>query len=114
MLWTGPSPASQIPARRIDQVLYDLIASAKRDILLVTFAAHNISGLTNGLVNALNRGVHVRLILEFEETSQGQLSMDALNAFPEVIRQRRADILLASWINENGTLTVSPVSYMRK
>ena len=88
LLWTGPSPASQIPARRIDQVLYDLIGSAKREILLVTFAAHKISRLTDGLVKALNRGVHVRLILEFEETSQGQLSMDALKAFPEVIRQR--------------------------
>jgi cardiolipin synthase A/B len=87
LLWTGPSPASQIPARRIDQVLYDLIGSAKRDILLVTFAAHKISRLTDGLVRALNRGVHVKLILEFEETSQGQLSMDALNAFPEVICQ---------------------------
>jgi|SRR5271166_1650928 len=85
LLWTGPSPASRIPARRIDQVLYDLIGSAKRDILLVTFAAHKISRLTDGLVKALNRGVHVKLILEFEETSQGQLSMDALNAFPEVI-----------------------------
>jgi phosphatidylserine/phosphatidylglycerophosphate/cardiolipin synthase-like enzyme len=30
----------------------------------------------------------VRLILEFEETSQGQLSIDALNAFPETVRQR--------------------------
>jgi len=88
LLWTGPSPASQIPARRIDQVLYDLIGSAKHEILLITFAAHKISRLTDGLVKALNRGVHVRLILEFEETSQGQLSMDALNAFPEVIRQR--------------------------
>jgi len=29
LLWTGPSPASRIPARRIDQVLYDLIGSAK-------------------------------------------------------------------------------------
>ena len=88
LLWTGPSPASQIPARRIDQVLYDLIGSAKRDILLVTFAAHKISRLTDGLVKAIGRGVPVRLILEFEETSQGQLSMDALNAFPEAIRQR--------------------------
>lgn len=88
LLWTGPSPASQIAARRIDQVLYDLISSAKREILLVTFAAHKISRLTNGLVKALSRGVHVRLILEFEETSQGQLSMDALNAFPDIIRQR--------------------------
>jgi hypothetical protein len=88
LLWTGPSPASQIPARRIDQVLYDLIESAKRDILLVTFAAHKISRLTDGLVRALNRGVQVRLILEFEEASQGQLSMDALNAFPVVICQK--------------------------
>ena len=88
LLWTGPSPASQIPARRIDQVLYDLISSANREILLVTFAAYKISRLTDGLVKALDRKVHVRLILEFEETSQGQLSMDALNAFPEVIRQR--------------------------
>jgi hypothetical protein len=28
LLWSGPSPANQIPARRIDQALYDLIASA--------------------------------------------------------------------------------------
>jgi cardiolipin synthase len=88
LLWTGPSPASQIPARRIDQVLYDLIDSARREILLVTFAAHKISRLTDTLEKAIVRGVKVRLILEFEETSQGQLSMDALNAFPEVIRRR--------------------------
>lgn len=88
LLWTGPSPASQIPARRIDQVFYDLIGAAKRNILLVTFAAHKIPRVTDGLVKALDRGVNVRLILEFEETSQGQLSMDALNAFPEAIRHR--------------------------
>ena len=33
LLWTGPSPDSQIPARRIDQVLYDLIG--KRSVLTV-------------------------------------------------------------------------------
>ena len=57
LLWTGPSPASQIPARRIDQVLYDSIGAAKREILLVTFAANKISRLTDGLVRAINRGV---------------------------------------------------------
>ena len=88
LLWSGPTPGSQIPARRIDQVFYDLISSSKREILLVTFAAYKIYQLTDALVGALNRGVRVRLILEFEESSQGQLSMDALNAFPEVVRQR--------------------------
>jgi cardiolipin synthase A/B len=88
LLWTGPSPASQIPARRIDQVLYDLIDSARREILLVTYAAHRIERLTNGLVSALDRGVGVRLILEFEATSAGQLSMDAVRAFPRALRER--------------------------
>jgi phosphatidylserine/phosphatidylglycerophosphate/cardiolipin synthase-like enzyme len=87
-LLTGPSPASQIPARRIDQVLYDLIGSAKREILLVTFAAYKISRLTDGLVLAIGRGVSVRLILEFEEASAGQLSMDALKAFPAALCQQ--------------------------
>src|ERR1017187_8913926 len=88
LLWSGPTPGSQIPARRIDQVFYDLISSSKREILLVTFAAYKIHQLTDALVEALNRGVRVRLILEFEESSQGQLSMDALNAFPEIVRLR--------------------------
>jgi cardiolipin synthase A/B len=88
LLWSGPSPDSQIPARRIDQVFYDLISSAKREVLLVTFAAYKVHQLMDGLVKALNRGVHVRLILEFEESSQGQLTTDALNAFPEIVRQK--------------------------
>lgn len=82
LLWAGPSPANQIPARRIDQALYDLIAGARREILLVTFAAAKISRLADELLNASRRGVRIRLILEFEETSEGQLSYDALKAFP--------------------------------
>lgn len=82
LLWSGPSPAYQIPTRRIDQALYDLIASASREILLVTFAAAKIGRLTEQLLNAVRRGVKIRLILEFEETSEGQLSYDALKAFP--------------------------------
>ena len=82
LLWSGPSPANQIPARRIDQALYDLIANAKREILMVTFAAAKIERLTGELWKATKAGVKVRLILEFEESSEGQLSFDALKAFP--------------------------------
>jgi len=83
LLWSGPSPVAQIPARRIDQVLYDLIANAKREILLITFAAAKIERLVNELLKAKQRGVNVRLILEFEQSSEGQLSYDALKAFPQ-------------------------------
>lgn len=82
LLWAGPAPADGTPARRIDQVLYDLIATAQNDILLITFAAHKIHRLAEILASASRRGVRVRLILEFGVQSQFQLSHDALKAFP--------------------------------
>jgi cardiolipin synthase len=82
LLWAGPAPAGGTAARRIDQVLYDLIATAQKDILLVTFAAHKIHRLAELLASASGRGVRVRLILEFGVQSQFQLSHDALKAFP--------------------------------
>lgn len=86
LLWAGPSPANQIPARRIDQALYDLIATAQKDILLVIFAAARIERLAGELLKAIARGVHVRLIFEFEQSSEGQLSYDALKAFPASLK----------------------------
>jgi phosphatidylserine/phosphatidylglycerophosphate/cardiolipin synthase-like enzyme len=86
LLWSGPSPTHQIPARRIDQALYDILAAARRDILLVTFAAYNIHRLTDVLAVALTKNIRVRLLLEFEEESQNQLSTDALKAFPTELR----------------------------
>jgi phosphatidylserine/phosphatidylglycerophosphate/cardiolipin synthase-like enzyme len=83
LLLTGPLPASGIPARRVDQVLYDLVQSAKFEIVLVTFAASRIMQLAKALIGATKRGVGIKLILEFEESSKGQLSFDALKAFPQ-------------------------------
>ena len=77
-----------MPARRIDQVLYDLIGTAQKDILLVTFAAHKIHRLAETLASASRRGVRVRLILEFGVQSQFQLSHDALKAFPADLRAK--------------------------
>ncbi len=88
MLWSGPIPAGGYSARRIDQALYDLIACAKKDIVLVTFAAARIQLLTGNLLSAIQRGVNIRLILEFAEESLGQLSHDALRAFPMELREQ--------------------------
>lgn len=85
MLWSGPPPAGHLPARRIDQALYDLIASAKEEILLVTFAAAKVDRLAAELTKAAARGVKIQLILEFAEASEGQLSFDALRAFPTAL-----------------------------
>ena len=65
LLWGGPSRAAGIPARRIDQALYDLIANAKHEVVLVTFAAAQIGRLTGELRRAAQSGVRIPLILEF-------------------------------------------------
>jgi phosphatidylserine/phosphatidylglycerophosphate/cardiolipin synthase-like enzyme len=85
LVWTGPQLTGQIAARRIDQALYDLIAQAKHEILLVTFAAAKVERLTTALQKAASKGVHIRMILEFQQTSEGQLSYDALKAFPPAL-----------------------------
>jgi len=90
IVWSGP--ATEIfPVRRIDQVLYDLVREARERILLVTFAAAKIERLRKILVEAMERGVEVSLILEFESESEGQLSRDALTAFSDTLA-RKANI----------------------
>ena len=83
IIWTGPAN-NRFPVRRIDQVLYDLISSARSRILLVTFAAHRVRHLCDHLTNAIHRGVKLTLIVESEEESEGQLTRDAIAAFRDV------------------------------
>jgi len=83
IIWTGPVN-NRFPVRRIDQVLYDLISKAKKRIVLVTFAAHRVRHLCDHLIQAVDRGVELTLIVESEDESEGQLTQDAINAFGNV------------------------------
>jgi phosphatidylserine/phosphatidylglycerophosphate/cardiolipin synthase-like enzyme len=83
IIWTGPANG-RFPVRRTDQVLYDLISAAQKRIVLVTFAAHRIKHLCAHLATAVNRGVKLTLIVESEDESGGQLSVDAIKAFREL------------------------------
>jgi phosphatidylserine/phosphatidylglycerophosphate/cardiolipin synthase-like enzyme len=83
IIWTGPAN-NRFPVRRIDQVLYDLVSSAKIRIVLVTFAAHRVRYLCNHLIQAIDRGVELTLIVECEDESDGQLTQDAIEAFQNI------------------------------
>jgi phosphatidylserine/phosphatidylglycerophosphate/cardiolipin synthase-like enzyme len=83
IIWTGPAN-NRFPIRRIDQILYDLISKAKKRIVLVTFAAHRVRHLCDHLIQAVDRGVELTLIVESEDESEGQLTRDAIKAFANV------------------------------
>jgi cardiolipin synthase len=100
MVWTGPSSGS-FTARRIDQILYDLLAGAKEQVFLITFAAYRVARLSATLCAAQARGVKITLLLETAVDSDGQLSNNALDAFSDL---RLDQIEVLQWPKANRSL----------
>jgi phosphatidylserine/phosphatidylglycerophosphate/cardiolipin synthase-like enzyme len=79
MVWSGPlSGASTF--RRTDQALLELIQTAKRSIIVVTFAAYNIPDIASALLDAAKREVRISLILESTEESDRAVAFNAIAA----------------------------------
>lgn len=66
VVWTGPR-AESAGGRLTLAVVTDLIAQARRDLLLVSYAAHTDPHLNSALEAAAERGVAVTLLLERHE-----------------------------------------------
>lgn len=75
LVWTGPT-TSFVPTRRTEQVLLDLIASAKADLFLVSFVAYNLPSVVAAMNEAANRGVRLRVLLEASTSHGGTLNVD--------------------------------------
>jgi phosphatidylserine/phosphatidylglycerophosphate/cardiolipin synthase-like enzyme len=67
LVWTGPSSVpGSIPMRRTDQALLQVIASATRSLLVVSFAAYRARAVVEALAECCRRGVDVRVCLDGE------------------------------------------------
>jgi cardiolipin synthase A/B len=66
VVWTGPD-SGRTSTRLTLSVIIDLIASAERELLLVSFAAHSDPHLLAALDKAASRGVKITLLLERSE-----------------------------------------------
>ncbi|MBZ0293065.1 MAG: DISARM system phospholipase D-like protein DrmC [Anaerolineae bacterium] len=82
--WTGPATEA-VPLRRVDQVIYDMVETAKEEVLLVTYAAYKAERALKALRDATDRGVRVRLVIELAEESGGKISFDGLQGFRTVV-----------------------------
>jgi phosphatidylserine/phosphatidylglycerophosphate/cardiolipin synthase-like enzyme len=75
IVWTGPETEA-VPVRRIDQALLELIARAKRRLIVVSFAVYKVAETADALVAAALRGCDVMLVLESEVESGGKVTFD--------------------------------------
>lgn len=78
-VWSGPT--YELEARQTEQVILDIIDTAEKELLLVSFAAYKVPVLLEAIQNAICRGVRVRFILETEEDSDGRLNFDTVKTF---------------------------------
>ena len=75
LVWTGPTTRF-VPTRRTEQVLLDLIASARADLFLVSFVAYDVRSVVAAMNDAANRGVRLRILLEASTDHGGSLNID--------------------------------------
>lgn len=84
---TGPSTPF-VATRRTEQVLLDLIRKARSELFLVSFVAGNWIQVIKALIEAHERGVKVRVLMEASKHDGGTLktdqSIELVKAFPAV------------------------------
>lgn len=87
LVWSGPAPLGTT-LRRTDQALLELIRSARRSLIVVTFAAYRVPEIRQALLQASSRGVTITFVAENPEVSQGKVSFDPVAAMGPELAQR--------------------------
>ena len=84
LVWTGPK-TGLIPTRRTEQVILEVIDSAKDDVFLVTYVFYKASSIVSGLNAAVARGVGVNVLLESSTEHGGAVKGDSVKAMAEAV-----------------------------
>jgi phosphatidylserine/phosphatidylglycerophosphate/cardiolipin synthase-like enzyme len=87
LVWTGPG-VMEIPLRRTDQALLQVIDAAERELLVVSFAVYKIPAITQALVRAFEHGVTLRICVEAPEPSGQHMAYDTIQALGTEVQQR--------------------------
>ena len=75
ILWTGPT-TTVVPVRRMEQSLCELIDSAQKRLLIVSFVAYKAEKVYAAIRAAIVRGVRVSFLTEASKEHGGSLDVD--------------------------------------
>lgn len=91
LVWTGPV-STEVPTRRTDQVLLQLIAGAINELVIISFAVHEEDRWIAALDAAVERGVKVTFVVE--TVTSGKVRKDGLSA---ISREILSKIRVLTW-----------------
>jgi phosphatidylserine/phosphatidylglycerophosphate/cardiolipin synthase-like enzyme len=87
LVWTGP-PTNVVPLRRTEQAILQILDSAHRRLLVVSYAVYNIPRIGAALVRAADRGVALTVVLETPDRQAGTNAYDTLRALGHSVASR--------------------------
>ena len=97
MVWTGP-PTNLVSSRHTQQVLNEVILSAKKRLFLVSFVAYNIDTVIQKLQEVANKNIRVNILLELSKVDGGKASVNSINIF----KKKLPSANLYTWKTKNG------------
>ena len=84
LVWTGPETGTS-PFRRTEQAILQVLDSATRRIILVSYAVYNVPRIAESLVRAAGRGVRITIVVESPDRLEGQNTYSTLKALGEEV-----------------------------
>lgn len=84
LVWTGPL-TGLVPIRHTEQVLCEVIESARHRIFLVSFVAYEVKTIMKALQEAVGRNVRIDVLLEASKDQGGKVSVDSVGTMKERI-----------------------------
>jgi cardiolipin synthase A/B len=97
MVWTGPS-TGMVPVRHTEQVLCEVIDSARNRLFVVSFVAYQVSSIIKALQEAVGRQVQVDILLESSTDRGGKVTVDSFKTMKAAVPSAN----LYAWNSEKG------------
>lgn len=99
LVWTGPS-TGLVPIRHTEQVLCEVIESARYRIFLVSFVAYEVKTIMKALQEAIGRNVRIDVLLEASKDHGGKVSVDSVGT----MKERIPDANVYVWTADGGKM----------
>lgn len=84
MVWTGPF-TGLVASRHTEQVLLEVIGSARWRLFIVSFVAYDIDSVKKALKDAVGRNVKIDILLESSKAHGGKIDIDSIDFFKKAI-----------------------------
>jgi len=98
LVWTGPR-TELIASRHTEQVLLEVVSSAKYRLFIVSFVTYDIDSVVKAVQKSIDMGVQVDILLESSKSHGGKVDIDSIKSFKKILPAAN----IYGWTNKSKT-----------